>query len=734
MLKSIEINGFKSFAKKSHFDFNSPISAVVGPNGSGKSNVAEAFRFVLGEQSMKSMRSKRGEDLIFNGSSDTPKGNKASVKLTFDNSRKIFPSIDFPEVTLERVVYRDGTNEYSVNGSKVRLKDIFELLSSAHIGASGHHIISQGEADRILSSNPKERKDMIEDALGLKVYQYKKEEAERKLERTRENMDKVESLRKEIAPHLKFLKKQMEKVARTEELRKSLLDTACQFFYAERETIRHETEKISLGLDPLKKELIHIEKEIKSAKEKLEKNSKVHELTKDLRDAESAKEDLRAEINVVLRDLGKLEGELSALKKVSEKNNSAVPFETAKNFVDKLTTLIYELKTLVLAGDIKKIKDKTEVIEKEVNTFKDLSGGNNGDIKAELKNIFTEKEKQASKLLELKKKEEEAIKRYTEISKAMEEEKEGSRTAEKTVYELLSREKDIQSAIANLSAKENEFILRSDYLKRNMAEVGALVGRALLEEMSKNTSLSKLSQEEIDLKGKHLERLKIRFEEAGAGGVADIEKEFNEVSERDAFLEKELDDLRVSAESLENLIEELSQKLENDFERGLEKINVAFEEFFVILFGGGKASLVVKNMKKRVKKEEDEEESEEQDVQEESGIDINVSLPRKKISGLMMLSGGERALTSIALIFAMSQVNPPPFIILDETDAALDEANSKRYGDMVENLAARSQLIVITHNRETMSRAGVIYGVTMAQGGVSKVLSIAFAEAEAIAK
>ncbi|MFZ2769889.1 MAG: hypothetical protein WAZ50_02080, partial [Minisyncoccia bacterium] len=118
----------------------------------------------------------------------------------------------------------------------------------------------------------------------------------------------------------------------------------------------------------------------------------------------------------------------------------------------------------------------------------------------------------------------------------------------------------------------------------------------------------------------------------------------------------------------------------------------------------------------------------------EEGLDISVSLPRKKTKGLMMLSGGERALTSIALLFAISQVNPPPFIILDETDAALDEANSKRYGDMVEKLSKHSQLILVTHNRETMGRAGVIYGVTMSGNGVSKLLSIEFDEAVSVAK
>ena len=198
-LKSLEISGFKSFAKKSSLDFKSAVTAIVGPNGSGKSNVAEAFRFVLGEQSIKSMRGKKGEDLIWNGSEEQPRANRALVKAIFDNKKKIF-NLDFDEVSIERVVNRDGVNEYSINGTQVRLKDVLELLAGAHVGASGHHIISQGEADRILTSSIKERRSMIEDALGLKVYQYKRVESERKLEKTFENISQVESLRREIAP------------------------------------------------------------------------------------------------------------------------------------------------------------------------------------------------------------------------------------------------------------------------------------------------------------------------------------------------------------------------------------------------------------------------------------------------------------------------------------------------------------------------------------------------------
>ena len=203
MLKSLEISGFKSFAKKTELQFKSRVTAIVGPNGSGKSNIAEAFRFALGEQSIKSMRGRRGEDLIWNGGSEVGRSNRASVKLIFNNSKKLF-NFDFDEVIIERVVSRDGGNEYYLNGSLVRLKDIVELLGNAHIGASGHHIISQGEADRILTANSKEKREMIEDALGLKIYQSQIAESEKKLERTQVNLREAELLRREIAPHLRI--------------------------------------------------------------------------------------------------------------------------------------------------------------------------------------------------------------------------------------------------------------------------------------------------------------------------------------------------------------------------------------------------------------------------------------------------------------------------------------------------------------------------------------------------
>ena len=302
-LKSIELSGFKSFAKKNTFEFESPISAIVGPNGSGKSNVAEAFRFVLGEQSIKSMRGKRGEDLIWNGATTEPRSNRASVKVLFDNSKKIF-DIDFSEVTIERTVHRDGLNEYSINGSVVRLKDVIELLARAHIGASGHHIISQGEADKILSASPKDRKSMVEDALGLKLYQYKRLESERKLKKTFENIEQVQALRKEIAPHLKFLSKQVEKLEKTESMRQELLSLSKEYFKKEELYLTHEKSEIIKARQPVDEALEKLSKESKEAK-------KVIELESGLSEAQKRKDG-------ITRELGKLEGLIMAEEKMIE--------------------------------------------------------------------------------------------------------------------------------------------------------------------------------------------------------------------------------------------------------------------------------------------------------------------------------------------------------------------------------------------------------------------------------
>jgi len=751
MLKSIELVGFKSFAKKAQLNFNTPISAIVGPNGSGKSNVAEAFRFVLGEQSIKSLRGKRVEDLIFNGGKDAARANRASAKVVFDNTRRMF-NLDFDEVSLERVIHRDSVSEYFINGSSVRLKDIIELLASAHIGASGHHIISQGEADKILNANIKERREMIEDALGLKIYHYKKEDSQRKLEKTEENIKQVESLRREIAPHIKFLKKQVEKIEKTIEMRDQLKNFYLEYFKREDEYIKNEKALLVEEKRVPLAELHRLETELKQAKDILNKSESKDIKSDEVMRLESQLRETRQSKDLLMREIGRLEGEISYLDRQHQKMLQAANSVEAKKVdltaVEGLIQVVNgHIDEGTASGDLSLIKGVLTKIKGLLRDFVNSNKSNQDEtslkeLEQEIADLKKKKAESDSELFNLKNKEIEFTSDYNAVKEEIEKEKDSNRDAEKAVFRIMAEQNEINAKLASLRYREEKLQIDENNFKQELTEAGVLVGLDAVRYKDVQIEIVAEERANQEERRKNIEKIKIRLEDAGIGSSDEVLKEYREASERDAFLEKELVDLGTSSESLQALIKELNDKLTTEFKIGVEKINTQFQDFFSKMFGGGTAHLsVIREVKKKrndtdlsILEGENSEEMQDAPEETEEGIDIEVNLPKKKIKGLMMLSGGERALTSIALLFAMSQVNPPPFIILDETDAALDEANSKKYGDMIAELSKYSQLILVTHNRETMSRAGIIYGVTMGMDGVSKLLSIQFEEAVQVAK
>ncbi len=750
-LKSIELSGFKSFAKKSELNFSSKVSAIVGPNGSGKSNIAEAFRFVLGEQSIKSLRGKKGEDLIFNGAGDMPRANRASVKVMFDNSTKFLP-LDYETVTIERVVHRDSVNEYLINGSQVRLRDVIELLSSAHIGSSGHHIISQGEADRILNASIKERKTMIEDALGLKLFQYKKVESQKKLEKTKENIAQVASLRREILPHLKFLKKQVEKVEKTILMKEELQKEALEYCKREDDYIEQTTTILSSEKSPLQEKEKELGKELDEAKAVLENAKHKDGKSEELISLEHDLHKVRDEKDNLFRDFGRLDGELSSLARMVKKQE-----EVARSYEHKTVTLVsveevsQKIDEKITAAresqSIEVLLRSLDEVQALISDFIDLNKDKVdmsllSDAHKDIEKLQDGKKEIEERLKEIKTKEAELTTRYEHLKNEIEKEKDSNRDAEKAVFRVMAESQEVRSRLHDIALQEETLRLVKEDYKRELTELGMMLGTEVLQ--FKSLSFPEETRSGQEERRRRIEKIKIRLEDAGGAGGADVMKEYTEATERDAFLEKELSDLEKTAASLTELIADLDVRLSTEFKNGVDKINTQFKEYFALMFGGGEAHLSVSQPVKKKKDTDillsDEDfaasdiESLATEAEGNDGIDIEVNLPKKKVKGLMMLSGGERALTSIALLFAISQVNPPPFIILDETDAALDEANSKKYADMIENLSKYSQLIVITHNRETMSRAGILYGVTMGMGGGSKLLSVSFDDALTVAK
>jgi chromosome segregation protein len=740
MLKRLEIAGFKSFAKKTALDFSSSVTSIVGPNGSGKSNVAEAFRFALGEQSMKSMRGKRSEDLIWSGSHASPRSNRASVAIIFDNSKRIFPKLDFDEVIIERAVFRDGQSEYSINGSKVRLRDVQELLASANVGDTGHHIISQGEADRILLAHPRERRAMLEDALGLKQYEFKKQDAERKLEKTEENVRQVEALRRELVPHVRFLGKQVEKLERAEELRKELASACRVYFGIEELYIKTERDKSGAVKSAARERLATAVAELGVFEERVSSGGEGMKRSEAVRQAEKDVERAQGERAALSREIGKVEGALEEAKKraasIARDPYVKIPreeFSLLKSEVESQADVSEHTEAGALFAALKALKAA-------VTAFFIRYSTPNDDYMAEEERAAMQLENDMKALLEKDVKLSETLenaKRH--LAKA----REASMTYEETGREQQFRVLDLaetkakeEAMIVREEARERELYHLANDLEQSRAEALQLAG----SEAFSYEPLTALPQEERKVqedRKRVIERLKIRVEEAGGTGE-DVRKEYKDATEREAFLARELEDLAKSAAGLRDLIADLDFELSKNFAEGLKMVNQSFGEFFALMFGGGGARLVLEELDAH--DDEEEEENDEMMLDDapkkvqKPGIEINVNLPKKRVQSLMQLSGGERALTSIALIFAMSQVNPPPFLILDETDAALDEANSRRYGDMIEALAKKSQLVVITHNRETMSRAGILYGVTMGGDGVSKLLSVKFEEAATVAK
>ncbi len=736
MLKRLEIVGFKSFAKKTVLDFSNSTTAIVGPNGSGKSNVAEAFRFALGEQSMKSMRGKRAEDLIWGGSHTVPRVNRASVVIVFDNARRAF-SLDFDEVIIERVAFRDGTSEYSINGSRVRLRDVVELLAGANIGETGHHIISQGEADRILLASNRDRRAMLEDALGLKIYEFKKQEAERKLLKTEENIVQVNSLRRELAPHLRFLESQVKKLERADALRNDLVGLAQTYFAIEDLYLAQEKTMVAEEKRGAAERLAVVSAELDRIADPKLADKETIQRTEVLRKAEKDVSALSSERATLSREMGRIEGALTEVKrravasarepyaKVPREELEALHLEVEKqaqgagNSVDAMQAALTAIRSAIKFFFSRYGSPSDERLSEEEDAALRLE---------QERSALSEKFKTVSEALE---KAEATRARAREAMVALEE---TGRDIRRRILDSAQEKAHEEGLVAKATAREYELTLLAEALERDKAEARVLGAAATLS----YTPLTHLPHEDRKTqedRKRTLERTKIRLEEEGGTGE-EIRQEHKEVADREAFLTSELEDLAKSAAGLGALVNDLDTELAKHFSEGLAKVNASFGEYFALMFGGGGARLTLEEPEEPEEGDEETQETfiDEPEKPERPGIEIAVNLPKKKVRSLMQLSGGERALTSIALIFAMSQVNPPPFLILDETDAALDEANSRRYGDMVENLAKKAQLIVITHNRETMSRTNILYGVTMGGDGVSKLLSVKFEEAVAVAK
>jgi len=769
-LKKLEINGFKSFASKTVLDFSTSsedggvqgITAIVGPNGSGKSNIADAMRWVIGEQSMKNLRSKKSEDIIFAGSGKKAKLGSAQVTLYFDNSEKRLP-LDFSEVAISRKIFRSGESEYLVNGSRVRLQDIVDILAKAGVGKESHAIINQGMADSVLNATPLERRFVIEEAAGVKQYQIKKERSLRKLETTKANLVRVSELIDEIRPHLKVLKRQAEKAAQSEIVSKELKEKQNKLYtylwnkFIE-EKFRLNEEKETFGA-----KMNNIQREADKLMDEVNRRSKEEKANESLQELEKIQREKRGRLNELERELIISEGRIELEK---EKQKSIRIIEEIK-IQSQPVDLSY------VKGNLEEIRRDQEILVQKLNVAKDLK-----DIEAvrELAKKIQQKLTELRGDIEKGKKDTPAPQKKAEVqpvevvapvdSQAIIELKAKSLRVREEIKNL---EADLQKIVGEIQAeikldreKRQQFFQLERELRLKQDEVNSFKDKyndfkitlakievreedlraRVLEELKMDAGLLEKKLEVVDQFSLEREIAKLKFQMEQIGGIDPlVVTEYDETEKRFQFLTTESADLENALVSLREVIKEMEKKVNEKFHETFDEINKEFSKYFRIIFGGGDAHLTKVKIKARRTKEEALENEEaigqktdgevepnlpdsEEDDKDEIGIDISACPAGKKIASLAMLSGGERSLTSLALLFAIIAHNPPPFSILDEVEAALDEANSKRFGRIIQDLSDSTQFVIITHNRETMRQASLLYGVTMGEDGMSKLLSV----------
>jgi chromosome segregation protein len=748
-LKKLEIAGFKSFANKTTFEFtfsdkndgqNKGITAIVGPNGSGKSNVADALRWVMGEQSMKNLRGKKSEDIIFAGSKTKSRLGHAAVSLYFDNQDKRIP-IDFSEVVITRKIFRSGETEYRINGNKARLLDVVDILAKAGIGKGSYCVITQGMTDAVLNATPLERKSIIEDAAGVKHFQIQKTRALKKLQTTRENLERVNGLVVEIEPHLNSLRRQAEKAQKGKEVKEDLLESQKKLyaflwhnFKSERTDFYEEKEELGREMKNTQREVDKLNDEIKKESQNLKENKGIDEMKKE-------RDELNYKINELERKHAIGEGKIEILEERRAQLDVVKSVPVDKKYIQLGVSKINKSHKELL-GKLKKVKTIEEL--DEIRKFAKSIGEDISDFEVEIEKgkvtvgktpeqIAKQKEvdREISHAKKLQKKLEDEIsglrKKVEKISKEISDEAEKDRKARQRFFEL---EKEVRSRQYDLDRVKDKFNDAKIKLARVEVREEDLVNEAKSEI---KMDVRKLEHDGKPVHRDELERkiMRLKNQMEQIGGIDPmVLKEYQETGDRFNLLTKESEDLESAIKALKQVAKEMDQEIEKVFSKAFVEINKEFSKYFKIVFGGGRASLtktkiqVSKPKKKDEEDEEAEDEEERKDVKTEIGIDIFACPPKKKISNLSMLSGGERSLTSIALLFAIISYNPPPFAVLDEVEAALDEANSRRFGKILQELSSNTQFVAITHNRETMRQASLLYGVTMGDDGISKLLSV----------
>ena len=719
-LKHIKLSGFKSFVDPTKISFPTNMVGVVGPNGCGKSNVIDAIRWVLGELSAKNLRGESMVDVIFNGSEKRKASGQCSIELLFDNSSAKIGGeyASYNEVSIKRVMTRDAQSDYFINNAKCRRKDVQDIFLGTGLGPSSYAIIEQGMVSKLVSAKPDELRTHIEEAAGVSKYRERRRETESRIKRTKENLSRVKDIRDEIGRLIKRLENQAKAAEKYKKLNDEKsqieLDTAI-LFSLEAKNNRDDLQK---KLDSLNRDLKIKNAESETIQSQIDQFRTENESV--LTEYESAQKNfysIGAEIakrEANLQNINKTENE-TKFKLEKTKENLEKAKETEKNFdelspseqaIHILNEIIATLKKYSIHND--GILDKASKLKVLLAEILNIASAQSKTLTEEYQSRQEDLSKEIFEAEKLKSSIEEEMQTYVEessqaesvlISLRQKQSKfnEDLRSLEnnKSIVELDSR--SISEKITNIRLDLKTYEINLENSNKKIKAAGIDI------EKIDFTKYEDLSISELEDKLADIEAKIIRLGAINLAAPEEIEEE----SKRKEELDKQYDDLIEALDKLNGAIKKIDNETKTIFKDSFDAVNIKLKEVFPKLFGGGLAELNLTD-----------------DDPLHAGVILMARPPGKKNSSISQLSGGEKALTALALVFAIFDLNPAPFCLLDEVDAPLDDLNTLRFINMVEEMSKTVQFIFITHNKVSMERSDYLMGVTMQEAGVSRMVSV----------
>ena len=757
-LRSITMKGFKSFPERARLEFSPGVSVIVGPNGSGKSNITDAVLWALGEQSPGAIRGATMQDVISVGGEGVGRRRQAEVEVVIDNSEGR-AATELSEISVQRRLDRAGEGEYRLNGARCRLVDVVEVLSDANLGREMHSVISQGRVESIVHSKPRERRLLVEEAAGLGKHRKRRRRAELKLRAARDNLDRALDLEREARARLRPLKRQAQAAelgARIESeelgLKARLVSEELRFGADRAAAAEKAAEKARAGRAKLERALAEVSGRRRAAEERFAARDRerteawglltklrgeqervaVRAATLSGREVElaAALEALRAELGPLTLDVGATEG---------------APAERAKQLEEELAEIDAGLSSA--AEGLTRARSEGAAESAREAALGAVRGGAERAVRhaRRAEGLLGERHREAlrkrvtagEELLEDVRAAAAAVEAAGAAIRARVERTEGKVVGgegdgDEIAEEMRScsqQEAELQAQMTAASDELTKAEVEAAHLGDRRAEAArelAAIAERLGEEIP--PAEGPLGEEERADIDRRLERLERRRAQIGPVNPL-AEQEYEEAREHVESLQAQREDTERGMRELEALIRDIDREIERAFEETFEATAQNFGEMVEHLFPGGRGVLrrvslrPVRDAEELAAEDSEGDGESDDDAREELGVEIEVTPAGKSTRKLSLLSGGEKSLVALAFVFAVFLARPCPVSLLDEVEAALDDANIDRFLQLIRRFSDRAQFVIVTHQKRTMDAADVLYGVSMGGDGVTKVVS-----------